>query len=98
MTVDWDQAKCKGMTDLFFVPPGDNRAVNEAKAICATCSLREPCLARCMMSGYTRRYGVFGGTTPKERQAMRHKFPPPIGWDEDPLTLEFWMQTSRLKS
>ncbi len=39
-----DEAACKGMdTDRFFPETGEGRKANEAKAICASCQVQQPC-------------------------------------------------------
>ena len=59
--IDWSLAKCRDgaatMVELFFSEQLDDIAL--AKAICATCAVREPCLAGAM----ERRepWGVWGG-------------------------------------
>lgn len=57
----WDDAACRGVDVAVFL---DRRYIADAKAICATCSVREPCEAE------ARRYnheGVRGGLSEKER-------------------------------
>jgi WhiB family redox-sensing transcriptional regulator len=59
-------ALCKGQdTDLWFSP----LRVNEAKAVCRRCKVRQDCLAWAVKTGDI--VGVFGGTTPAQRKAMR---------------------------
>ena len=59
--IDWSLAKCRDgaatMVELFFSEQLDDIA--RAKAICATCAVREPCLA----GAVERRepWGVWGG-------------------------------------
>ena len=48
--------------DLFFPSPG--QPAREARAVCATC----PVKAECYEAGRSEYYGVWGGTTRKERQ------------------------------
>lgn len=64
---------CTGKTSLFIGPesePTKRRAEREAtaKAICATCSRRDDCLALAMRN--RERDGVWGGTTPEERREL----------------------------
>lgn len=57
------QAKCRGLDpDLFFPTPGASAA--GAKAVCATC----PVKAECYEAGRFEHFGVWGGTTRRERQ------------------------------
>ena len=67
---DWfDEAACKGMTDLFFPPAGEREAARlqrepKARAVCASCPVVEPCRA------YARRqqeFGFWGGENEEER-------------------------------
>jgi WhiB family redox-sensing transcriptional regulator len=71
-----DRAACKAANPAIFFPPGeDNRSIDRqpdysaAKAICATCDVR----AECAAAGANERYGVWGGTTPAERGAVRRR-------------------------
>jgi WhiB family redox-sensing transcriptional regulator len=56
---DWrEHAACKGLpTDWWFPERGDTAAA--AKAICAACPVREPCLQYAVEAG--ERMGVWGG-------------------------------------
>lgn len=64
-------AACKGRTDLFFPERGDPAAelVAQAKAICAGCPVRIPCLE----AGHHEEFGVWGGLTVDERRRLRRK-------------------------
>jgi WhiB family redox-sensing transcriptional regulator len=59
---------CRGVDQSVFFPP---RGVGgtAAKAICAECSVRGDCLAFAMDDDAL--LGTWGGTSSKERQAMR---------------------------
>ena len=56
----WDgqgQGACRGMTDVFFSDePGD---IEQAKRICATCPVIEPCLKEAIRN--REPWGVWGG-------------------------------------
>ncbi len=59
------QAACKGMNpDLFFPAPGDRYAVQEAKAVCATC----PVSTQCSEEGRTEHTGVWAGVSANQRR------------------------------
>lgn len=61
-----------GDPDLFFPPGEHGRSVpqlEEARKICERCPVREECLALAL--GCDEQYGMWGGTTPNERQAIR---------------------------
>jgi WhiB family redox-sensing transcriptional regulator len=63
---------CKQDPDLFF-PEGQGAIVyqtlKEAKAICMPCPLRDACLTYALVADMYE--GVWGGTTPLERKAIR---------------------------
>ena len=61
MDRNWvDVAACKGLDPAIFYPPTDEDA-DQAKAICAECPVREPCLE------LREKNGVWGGATERER-------------------------------
>ena len=82
MPEDWaDRAECRGIRDtsIFFpeIERGNcNPAVwNEARSICERCGVRVQCLESQMpfeeITG--RRDGMWGGLTPKERDALAYE-------------------------
>ena len=64
-------AACRGTgTAGFIVGRGANAAIMaRARAVCAACPVTEPCLAYAM--GDVDTMGVWGGTTGRQRRAMR---------------------------
>jgi WhiB family transcriptional regulator, redox-sensing transcriptional regulator len=73
MTVDtcWrDLAACRGLVtaeyDPFFAATEDGD--RQAKAICATCSVADPCLAFAVRTGQL--WGIWGGKTPQELRPL----------------------------
>jgi hypothetical protein len=63
-----DEAACKGQTALFF--GSDNTARYQAKKICATCPVKEPCLEEALeLASCYDLHGVWAGTT----RLARHK-------------------------
>ncbi|MFE0460734.1 WhiB family transcriptional regulator [Kitasatospora sp. NPDC058965] len=65
-------AACKGVDpDMFFPEPGDEFSGRRAKAICATCPVREMCLARAMDN--REEFGIFGGLDETERTRLRRR-------------------------
>lgn len=61
-------------TNTFYVPDGMRgprvkEATNRALSICADCPVRAQCLEYAMRTGDDS--AVLGGTTPKQRRAMR---------------------------
>jgi WhiB family redox-sensing transcriptional regulator len=80
------QAACVGKPPDWFFPKGEGGPwtpdYSHAKQVCATCVVRSECLA----AGINERYGVWGGTTPRQRRDMRSSdrraimpAPPPNG-------------------
>lgn len=70
-TPDWfDQAACIGMeTSLFYPERGYIHEVRAAKAVCEGCPVRWRCLNHALTD--VERYGIWGGTSEKQRQRMR---------------------------
>jgi WhiB family transcriptional regulator, redox-sensing transcriptional regulator len=57
--------------ELFYPDPGDTAAEQAAKAVCAACPVREPCLEMALATG--DQHAILGGTTPKERGRLRRQ-------------------------
>jgi WhiB family redox-sensing transcriptional regulator len=55
--------------EIFF-PPAEQEA-DEAKAICAMCAVRQPCLEFAIAAG--ERFGIWGGLTTLERRSLAAK-------------------------
>lgn len=77
--VSWQfDAACLGAVaktgeDLFFhsdEPGGNASRVKKAKAICATCPVKQKCLRYAVDNDLL---GVWGGTTDSERKKLRKK-------------------------
>jgi WhiB family redox-sensing transcriptional regulator len=68
MDLAWRQrAACRGIeADVFY--PGTEEEAEAAKAICAHCLVRQPCLEYAL--AVRERDGVWGGTTEKERRRL----------------------------
>ncbi|MFE4663406.1 WhiB family transcriptional regulator, partial [Streptomyces hydrogenans] len=76
-----DRPACTGLAELFFGTTDANRVrVDAAKALCATCPLRETCLEQAMALPPRDQHGIFGGLTAAERLELRRTnrlpFPP----------------------
>jgi WhiB family redox-sensing transcriptional regulator len=68
MNLSWRQrGACRGLDPEIFYPPSDEEA-GEAKAICATCPVREPCLEHAIAAREAE--GIWGGTTARERRRI----------------------------
>jgi WhiB family redox-sensing transcriptional regulator len=76
-----DQAACRTLDpEQFFPEPGEQAKAAEAKAICASCQVRDHCLDLAVKAagGLDADHGVFGGTLPAERSRLRgNRFPEP---------------------
>jgi WhiB family redox-sensing transcriptional regulator len=68
-------ALCKGAGPGVWFPSATGwlaaRADTAAKAVCAACPARVRCLEWALEAGETE--GVWGGTTPQERAAIRRR-------------------------
>lgn len=73
-----DEALCAEVDpELFF--PGKGGSVAAPKVICRRCPVRAECLADALRNwGWdaraTGQHGVWGGTSPEERQELRDRF------------------------
>lgn len=64
---DLSEGSCRGLDpELFF--PGRGESTTEARAVCQTC----PCLDACLEWAIANEsFGVWGGTTERERRRIR---------------------------
>ena len=69
------RAACRHVdTELFFPIGRGSRAMTEtqqAKAICARCPVRQPCLAYALATGQA--YGIWGGYDEEERRVLHRQ-------------------------
>ncbi len=76
--VDWfEQAACKGQYGVMF-PERENvwlmvKKVMAAKQICAGCPVKAECLEYALNNPHASKIGIWGGTTEKERRALRRR-------------------------
>ena len=54
--------------DVFFPRRGENLATEAARAVCAGCPVREPCLNYAL--DHNIKNGVWGGTSERERRPL----------------------------
>lgn len=68
----YEKALCRGMDiDLFFPERGVNyNTIREIKKLCKKCPVRVECF-EVAMAQENDNFGIFGGTTPKERRKIR---------------------------
>lgn len=76
-----NRANCKGLTDLFFAPPGERpeqRDDREAQALglCTACVVSDPCRS---MARDQREYGYWGGESEETRAAAGYRVEMPVG-------------------
>ncbi len=71
---EWqDLAACRAIPVEMFFPPAEQEA-EVAKAVCADCTVRQPCLEFALAEA--ERFGIWGGLTTQERRSLamkRHK-------------------------
>ena len=72
MHYEWsDKAACVGMDPALFYPARfEDHVGREAKRVCASCPVREECLETSLQR---HEYGVWGGTSEKQRRRMRRR-------------------------
>jgi WhiB family redox-sensing transcriptional regulator len=56
--------------ELFHPSRGETADVRNAKTVCARCTVRADCLDYALTEEI--HFGVWGGTSEKERRALRH--------------------------
>ena len=74
-------AACRGMGPALWYPPRGEDP-RPAQRICADC----PVQAECADAGRSERWGIWGGTTERERRRLRHT---------DGLPDYFWIRPAR---
>lgn len=73
------RAACLGVGTHVFYPDmvgvGERKAYQDARDYCKKCPVQRECLEQAMEDEITspRRYGMFGGLTPKERRELQLK-------------------------
>ena len=68
-TASWrEMGRCKGEDPEIFYPEDDEDPGEAAKAICALCLVREPCLESAIRT--REKIGVWGGCTARERRRI----------------------------
>jgi WhiB family redox-sensing transcriptional regulator len=75
---DWRrQAACRDADAELFFPPersgGHTHQVARARELCAGCQVRQPCLELALHGpqAHNDRYGIFAGTTARQRSTLR---------------------------
>jgi WhiB family redox-sensing transcriptional regulator len=75
----WEElAACRQADPELFFPIGTTgpavAQIRQAKAVCAGCPVREPCLAYALSTGQD--FGIWGGYDETERRRLRREFLP----------------------
>jgi WhiB family redox-sensing transcriptional regulator len=72
-TQGWQsRAACAGASTTTFFPER-GEPTRHAKAVCTSCPVRVDCLTAALDEG--EHYGIFGGTSERERRTMRMAWP-----------------------
>lgn len=67
---EWrDRAACLGKPAELFFPEHAGETSAEAKALCASCPVREPCLKFALETG--QEHGYWGGASERKRRRIR---------------------------
>ena len=77
--LEWQEdAACRELDNIIFFGAEDGESELErqsreaqAKSICHTCPVKEPCLEFAMETN--QRYGIWGGHTDKERASLKRR-------------------------
>jgi WhiB family transcriptional regulator, redox-sensing transcriptional regulator len=73
---DWTtSAKCRGTEDALFPAAAEQK---RARAFCSGCPVRAQCLAEALDNQIE--WGVWGGTTERERRLMLRQRPDVTSW------------------
>lgn len=65
-----ERAACRAFDGALFFPDADGD-IETPLRICAGCPVRAECLDYALES--RQRYGIWGGTTERERRRLRHR-------------------------
>lgn len=72
--IDYELAACQGVSDPEIFFPVKTTVIEDttvlAKAICGKCPVKLDCLSHGL---HHEKDGIWGGTTPNERQSLRKK-------------------------
>jgi WhiB family redox-sensing transcriptional regulator len=70
-----DSAACRHVDPELFFPIGNGGAavpqIEQAKAVCASCPVRSPCLAFALAT--SQEYGIWGGYDEDERRVLHRQ-------------------------
>lgn len=73
---DWTLlAKCRGMGDALFPQPAEQKRI---RVLCGDCPVRSACLAEALDNQIE--YGIWGGTTERERRHLLRSRPDIVSW------------------
>lgn len=96
--VQWRQARCLTVETAKFYPErGNGDDPHEVRRrVCSTCPIKKECLDLGMEN--EEQYGIWGGTTPRQRLAMHRdeKFDPQWQWPR--ISLDEYMAPPPLRT
>jgi WhiB family redox-sensing transcriptional regulator len=78
LSMAWrESAACRRADPELFFPIGSGGAaaaaeIQQAKAVCARCLVRRPCLAYALVTG--QQYGIWGGLDENERRPLHRRY------------------------
>jgi Transcription factor WhiB len=72
---------CRGTGESFYTERGEIAKVRRAKALCARCPAQQMCRQYAVETG--DEFGIWGGTSPTERQQLRRELAYKRGWYYD---------------
>jgi WhiB family redox-sensing transcriptional regulator len=82
--VEWQRdAACAELDPAIFFPERGSSS-KAARALCAECTVREGCLAYALDNPEVAEFGIWGGTSPRERRVLRTSRPGSLGAREGP--------------
>ncbi len=69
-----ESAACRHADPELFFPIGPVALteIRQAKAVCAGCQVRQPCLAYALIAG--QRFGIWGGCDEDERRVLHRRW------------------------
>ncbi len=80
-----ESASCRRVDPELVFPNGSGGAaaaeIRQAKAVCASCLVRRPCLAYALATG--QQYGIWGGFDENERRPLHRKWQEALLADEE---------------
>lgn len=73
---NWEEALCKGKSELFFPSSDTGKMAEPAKVICAKCPIAGVCLEYALVNKIE--HGIWGGKTERERRTIIRRRSRPV--------------------